>query len=52
MKSKYVRVHQSDKYRMQNVLTYLDSDTGEIYYVSPDFELPESVRDNIKVTNL
>ena len=52
MKSKYVRVHPGADYRLHNILTYTDSDTQEMYYVSPDLELPESVADCTKVSDL
>ncbi len=52
LKSKYVRVHPGKEYRLARVLTYTDEDTGEIYYVSPDLELPGSVESRTKLTDL
>jgi hypothetical protein len=51
-KSKFVRVHPSPEYRMFSILTLTDNDTSDIYYVSPDFELPEFVESQTKLTNL
>jgi hypothetical protein len=50
-KSKYVRVHPDANYRQGSILTYTDTDSGEIYYVSPDLELPDSVADCVKITD-
>jgi hypothetical protein len=50
-KSKYVRVHRDADYRQGSILTYTDTDSGEIYYVSPDLELPDSVADCVKITD-
>jgi hypothetical protein len=52
LKSKYVRVHPGADYRQHSILTYTDSDTSEIYYVSPDLALPEAVASETKVTDL
>jgi len=52
LKSKFVRVHPSTEYRISGVLTYTDSDSSEVYYVSPDLELPESIQSQTRVTDL
>lgn len=52
LKSKFVRVHPSADYRVSGVLTLTDADTGEIYYVSPDLELPEFIESQTRVTDL
>lgn len=51
-KNKFVRVHPSSEYRMNGVLTLTDLDTGEIYYVSPDLDLPEFIANQTRVTDL
>jgi hypothetical protein len=51
-KNKFVRVHPSPEYRMNGVLTLTDLDTGEIYYVSPDLDLPEFIASQTRVTDL
>lgn len=51
-KNKFVRVHASPEYRMSGVLTLTDLDTGEIYYVSPDLDLPEFLNSQTRVTDL
>jgi hypothetical protein len=37
---------------MGGILTYQDPDTQEIYYVSPDLELPASIESQTKLTDL
>jgi len=51
-KNKFVRVHPSPEYRMNGVLTLTDLDTSEIYYVSPDLDLPEFISSQTRVTDL
>jgi hypothetical protein len=51
-KNKFVRVHLSPEYRMNGVLTLTDVDTGEIYYVSPDLDLPPFIESQTRVTDL
>lgn len=48
--SKFVQFHPDKSYRQSGVLTYKDPDTDEVYYVSPDLEIPDGVR--LSVTNL
>jgi hypothetical protein len=42
LKGKFLQVHPDKSYRQPAVLTYKDPDTDEVYYVSPDLEIPES----------
>ena len=51
-KNKFVRVHPSPEYRLSGVLTLTDLDTGEIYYVSPDLELPGFLESQTRVSDL
>ena len=49
---KYLRVHPDKSYRQLCVLTYKDPDTGDVYYVPPDLEIPESYGVRLSVTDL
>lgn len=49
---KFVRVHPNAEYHQPYIRTYTDSDTGELYYVDPDLELPEEISAETKVTDL
>lgn len=51
-RSKFVRVHPHEGYRMSYVPTYKDEDTGDIYFVDPDLELPEEIASQIRLTDL
>lgn len=51
-KNKFVRVHPSPDYQLRGVLTLTDLDTGEIYYVSPDLELPAFIESQTRITDL
>jgi hypothetical protein len=51
-KSKFLRVHPSREYRQMGVLTYRDEDAGDVYYISPELEIPETWGIQIKVTDL
>ena len=51
-RSKFVRVHPDESYRMSYVPTYKDEDTCDIYFVDPDLELPEEIASQIKLTDL
>jgi len=51
-RSKFVRAHPDESYRMSYVPTYKDEDTGDIYFVDPDLELPEEIASQIKTTDL
>jgi hypothetical protein len=51
-KSKFVRAHASPEYRQFGIWTYTDPDSNEVYYVSPDLEIPESYGVQLKVTDL
>jgi hypothetical protein len=52
LKTKYVRVHPAPEYRMSRILTFTEEESGEIYYVSPDLEVPASIENHIKLSNL
>jgi len=51
-KNKFVRVHPASEYRLSGVLTLTDLDTSEVYYVSPDLELPDFISSQTRVTDL
>lgn len=50
--SKFLRVHPDKSHRQPAVLTYKDPDTDEVYYVSPDLEIPESYGVRLSVSDL
>jgi len=50
--SKFLQVHPDKSYRQSCVLTYKDPDTDEVYYVSPDLEIPESYGVRLSVADL
>jgi hypothetical protein len=51
-RSKFVRVHPDESYRMSYVPTYKDEDTDDLYFVDPDLELPGEIASQIKLTDL
>lgn len=51
-KDKFVRVHPDAGYRMAGILTYWDNEASDLYYVSPDLELPPSLSSQTKISDL
>lgn len=51
-KGKFIRVHPDASYRQMGVLTFEEPDTQDIYYVSPELEIPDSYGVSLRVTNL
>jgi hypothetical protein len=52
-KSKFLQVHPDKTYRQPGVITYKDPDNPEdIYYVSPDLEIPEEYGVSLSFTDL
>jgi hypothetical protein len=45
-------VHPAKEYHLPGILTHYDEDNQELYYVSPDLELPESLEGQTKITDL
>lgn len=52
-KGKFLRVHPDKAYRQPGVLTYKDPDNpDDVYYVSPDLEIPDEYGVSLSVTDL
>lgn len=52
-KGKFLRVHPDRTYRQHGVLTYKDPDNSDdVYYVSPDLEIPDEYGVSLSVTDL
>lgn len=52
-KGKFLRVHPDKTYRQSGVLTYKDPDnTEDVYYVSPELEIPDEYGVSLSVTDL